>query len=170
MKKPGWLILSCLIVLVLILVSCGQTTTQTPSTPTSTKANMVKLTLTKLDGTKITKTVEKPKYGGTIVTSCPQSTENLYPGQTASFTEPALQYNVYETMTIADWTRGPAGTNEDPGFDNRVEDMYWIPLAGGELRDAQPQYSCLSPSQRDSLSEQPVFSLQETENPGDFIG
>jgi len=30
-------------------------------------------------------------------------------------------------MTIADWTRGPAGTNEDPDFDTRVSEEYWVP-------------------------------------------
>ena len=152
MKKFSWLVLSSLLVVALLVTACqpapqttsptsvtgsvvqptGSTTPVKPSTtPATTQvaptSNTVNVTLTKLDGTKITKQIEKPQYGGTIVTCSPQYTENLDPRGPGSFPDPTVQYNVYETMTIADWTRGPAGTNEDPDFDTRVSEEYWVP-------------------------------------------
>jgi len=84
-KKIAWLVLSCLMVVALVLVSCGEAAPEEEEkvvppaeeeeaapppeeeevTPPEGK-EMVKVKLTRLDGTVMEKLVEKPKYGGEL--------------------------------------------------------------------------------------------------------
>ena len=92
MRKFVWLMVSILMVLSLLIMSCsttedtggivttedkGQTVTvgggeeekEETSVQVQEGPEMVELTLTKLDGTKVTKKLEEPQYGGTIMTT-----------------------------------------------------------------------------------------------------
>jgi len=72
---------------------------------------MVTLKLTKQDGTKVEKTVEKPKYGGTFVGAWDRPVSGWDDG---------FSYNPYlwgthaicEELFEGDWYRSPTGTNE----------------------------------------------------------
>jgi peptide/nickel transport system substrate-binding protein len=108
MKKIIWLAVSLLMVLSLLIASCGKGEEETGGeTPTG---EMVKVTLTKDDGTTMTKTVEKPKYGGTAT----------WVGITYSHFDPFVnlfmfaqnKYIANEQLMCGDWKRGPAGTDE----------------------------------------------------------
>ena len=90
-RKIVWVVVSCLMVLSLVLASCAPAVTEEeevvkpptekeeevvvkPPTEEEEEAvedeEMVKLSLKKLDGTVVEKTVEKPRYGGTFTTVC----------------------------------------------------------------------------------------------------
>ena len=135
-RKILWLAVSSPMALSLVMAACGPaatptsptastapTTSTTPITPVEEKAqtivaekevvvgeaNMVKVTLTKVDGTKVEKLVEKPKYGGTY-------NRNL--AQTGIW-DPRLQrasdqsYVIaQERLLVGDYARGPLGTGE----------------------------------------------------------
>jgi peptide/nickel transport system substrate-binding protein len=126
-KKIVWLVVSCLMVLSLMIASCapkqeakteevgqvtvvkaGEEAVTTPTAPTAAEENMVKLTLTKLDGTVVEKMAEKPKYGGTInLIAFGGTSGNFDPFQGGSQTPQS------ETLLFDDWTRGAAGTGEN---------------------------------------------------------
>ena len=105
-SKIAWLILSVLMVLSLVLVSCG-----TKTTTTTEKAGTVKLSLKKLDGTSITKTVKEPKYGGTLNVGF-SSTITGWDDLFANPSNCAGTMIVCDELLDGDWTRGPAGTEE----------------------------------------------------------
>lgn len=134
MRKIIWMVMSVLMALSLAMTGCSQApVTQTPApvapapqpapvapTPQPAPAvaekaavaagnNMVKLTLMKLDGTKIEKMVEKPKYGGTLTVAVTSDLGRFAAVETSTGYQPALGYNV---LIDGDWTRGPAGTGE----------------------------------------------------------
>ena len=136
-KKIIWLVLSCLMVAALVLASCapaaveekepqevvgeveeGEAPAVVPEEEEEEEAEevapaMETLTLTKLDGTKVTVEVEPAKYGGWITVSHGSDalTETFDPvigseqGWTSALT--------FERAAIADFTRGPRGTNEE---------------------------------------------------------
>jgi len=123
-------LVACTIIASLVFTSCqGQTaspsegttvsgkTTATGTTPSTTKptatttpsVDMVTVALKKRDGTTIQKTVEKPQYGGTIVTysSNPLYIDGIY----------GLNYGgpckwTMETLNEDKWIWGPSGTKE----------------------------------------------------------
>lgn len=70
MRKLFLEILAVVLICSLILGGCGEPTGKTtaPTTPPTTPAEkeMITITLEKLDGTVVEKTVEKPQYGGTL--------------------------------------------------------------------------------------------------------
>ena len=95
MKKFVWLVLSCLMVVSLILVSCGGGEETDGTTPTN--------------GTTPS---DQPQYGGTITiraamdfTCCDSFANKMMTGG------PVINY-VYEQLLKFDWSRGPAGTGE----------------------------------------------------------
>jgi peptide/nickel transport system substrate-binding protein len=107
-KKIIWILVSCLMVLSLVMASCG------PAEEAEEEGVVIgettKVTLTKSDGTKVSKTVEKPKYGGTAT----------WVGLEYSHFDPFLflfmfcqnKYISSEQLMCGDWKRGPAGTDE----------------------------------------------------------
>ncbi|MBI4187816.1 MAG: ABC transporter substrate-binding protein [Chloroflexi bacterium] len=136
MKRKGiWLLLSCLVVLSLLLASCApaappapttpvKPTTPTtptaptaptvPTTPTVSGAEMVKVQLTKKDGTKIEKLMEKPKYGG-VYTLIPANPPRDFD---PAYQEPSSLNTMVQThnvLTTLEWSRGPSGTGEYSG-------------------------------------------------------
>ncbi len=129
----AWLVLSCLMVLALLLPSCAPAASPTPTptvtpaatpttTPTATTAEgMVKVVLTKLDGTKVEKWVERPKYGGVLVfasSTDPVGFDDAYTSRAYALTLNLTNDNLW----TGNWTRGRAGTGE-AGWDVST----WIP-------------------------------------------
>ncbi len=134
-KKILWPAVSGLMALALILSACAQVATPptptTPSTlstpsipsapsaptipvekePVAVKTDTVTVTLTKLDGTKMKKTVEKPQYGGMLTrvfSAEPRGFDDL-----TTFLHQATGQNpVMSALWRGAWERGPAGTGE----------------------------------------------------------
>jgi len=99
-SKVAALVMGCL--LVLFLAPAGRAEEQ---------PEMKKVVLTKLDGTKVEKLVEKPKYGG--VFNFAEATSPLYFDE--SFGGSWHAYTMMltnEDLLDGDWTRGPSGTGE----------------------------------------------------------
>ena len=97
----------------LVLGSCAPAEAPTPAPPTTPSGpEMVTLKLTKVDGTAVEKTVEKPRYGGTFVGAfdrphpgwddCGGSNRSYY----------WVAYATHDEMLEGNYMRGPAGTNE----------------------------------------------------------
>ncbi|MFC1943429.1 ABC transporter substrate-binding protein, partial [Chloroflexota bacterium] len=72
------------------------------------KAEMVKWTGTKKDGTVVEKMIEKPKYGGFHVTVAPNAPSTFWNYRSNNW---ALG-TVYESILQFDWTRATGGTGE----------------------------------------------------------
>ena len=128
-QKVTWVVISCLIVAALVLGSCAPaeapapTPTPTPTpkptptptpkptpTPTpSSEAETFKVTLTKVDGTKVEKTLEKAKYGGTFVGAWDRPVLGFGENHPSSWVTAA---GTNDELLIGDWTKGGAGTGE----------------------------------------------------------
>lgn len=134
MRRIVWMVVSCLMALSLVIAACapapaapGAPSTQTaPATPavpaapaqpvaqqpqkeTAASQSMMKVVLTKLDGSKMEKLMEKPKYGGTLnlLGAIGEDHFNLrnmwiHLGHTT----------FAETLLHGDWAKGTAGTGE----------------------------------------------------------
>jgi len=128
-KKTVWLIVSCLMVLSLVLVSCAPAVppaekpaappaekpaappAEKPAAPPADKEEMVKVKLTKLDGTVVEKMVEKPKYGGVITMGHeidPLNFDDIFVHAYRTWATNLTN----EDLLMGDWGRGPAGTGE----------------------------------------------------------
>lgn len=122
-KKTVWPILSCLVVAVVVFASSY-----------AEAKEMVKVTLTKLDGTKIVKQMEKPRYGGWI---------NAIPNWMAAGFDPAVSGNIisghamltHDILLGHDWYRGPTGTGEFGLTPYEITE----PLFGGSIAESWEQ-------------------------------
>jgi len=130
-KRIVWLVVSCLMVAALVLASCGpaeeeeEEVTPPPAeeeeevvpppeeeevTPPE-EEEMVKVKLTKADGTVVEKLLEKPRYGGVFTdfwTVDPVIFDE-------SFSQQGLGPSLFLTndeLLQGDWTKGPSGTGE----------------------------------------------------------
>jgi len=129
--KIVWMLMSCLMAAILALASCTPSVTEEEEEvvkpPTEEEEvvkppveeeevvpagpEMVKLSLKKLDGTKVAKTVEKPQYGGAITLQYWQDPQGFDPTSGLN----SVIYNgniVWENLQTGDWYRSPVGTNE----------------------------------------------------------
>ena len=119
-KKLIWLLISCLMVLSLVIASCGGQDTTTTETQVkeeqgTEKANVV-VTETKEGYEVVTKTQEgyrdpeEPKYGGTLSFAWfePQGWDPYYTFMVSCSTI----YLVNEELLMGDWAQTPAGTGE----------------------------------------------------------
>jgi peptide/nickel transport system substrate-binding protein len=110
-KKIAWLVVSCLMVAALVLASCGPAEEAEEEVITEEDGDMVKIQATKKDGTVVERLVEKPRYGGSLVTVM---------GYDPLYFDPSYghQYGAYplyytnEKLIAGDWAKGPAGTDE----------------------------------------------------------
>jgi peptide/nickel transport system substrate-binding protein len=120
-RKFVWLLASSLMVVTLVLASCGQTSTTTTTTPiggTTTPTTTVPTTTT-----TTTVSAETPKYGGTLTFSAgePLGFDPVYTVCVNCYA--SLSGLCNNEMLEGDWTKGPAGTGETDwttGFLGRV--------------------------------------------------
>src|SRR5512142_2477125 len=120
--------LVCGVIAALLLVSCGTQTAQTTSVLPTTSTTAPPTTSAPTSATT-TPSVEKPKYGGTIVDVLTTDPTMFDSGARSGGT--ALGGTVYEAYLTMDWTRGPAGsgvTDLTTGA-NYVEDHFGLMLA-----------------------------------------
>ena len=105
-SKSGWLLLSGIVVLALVLAGCPATPTTTP--PTTTPPTTTPPTTTP---PTTTPSAAEPVYGGTTV-----YIEGVaISGFDECYTPPwavRAAYPVTEELIIGDWAKGPAGTNQ----------------------------------------------------------
>jgi len=121
-NRVTWLVVSCLMTLSLVLASCAPAAppqeeekpappSEEKPAPPEEKAETVKLSLKKLDGTVVEKLVEKPKYGGLFIQGTPKEPLNF----DEAFGSPEISGSTLltnEELLGGDWTRGPSGTGE----------------------------------------------------------
>ena len=72
---------------------------------------MIKVKLTKADGTVVEKTIEKPKYGGVFTQGTPLQPQYTDEALLLKHYAPTMQYT-NEELIIGDWAKGPSGTGE----------------------------------------------------------
>ncbi len=120
MKKFVWIIISCLMVLSLVLASCGEKTTD-GTTTTDEGDDKVVITETTTGGETEKETEQEvdsnvPQYGGSIVISTTTNWQDFdeVKGSPITFNHP-MRFTSQE-MWIGDWTKGPAGTNDTRGW------------------------------------------------------
>ncbi|MBI2851023.1 MAG: ABC transporter substrate-binding protein [Chloroflexi bacterium] len=156
-KKSVWLVVSCIMALFLVVAACGPAAVeekkQAPvaeegkTTPAvveekkqevvekeaaAVKADTVKVMLTKMDGAKMEKMVEKPKYGGTMTWLVSDTTAGWdQPTNRSPGWQSPMQYSV---LLDGDPARGPAGTGETDW--NRSNFMGYIGLMKGQLAES----------------------------------
>lgn len=135
-KKIVWLVVSCLMMLSLVLLSCApaappeeekpagpvmqwpgeeQPATppveEKPAPPVEEKAEGKTVTLTKLNGEVVEKWVEKPKYGGIMTVAHEVPPLQFDEAYGHPMYAPTLTLTS-DDLAIFDWTRGPVGTSE----------------------------------------------------------
>ena len=109
-KKFVWLFVSCLMIAALVLGSCAPAEAPTP-TP-APGPEMAKVTLTKLDGSKMVKEMEKPKYGGEFIGALHQPItgfDTILPLHSAYLWVTAI---TNDEMLMGNYTLGPTGTGD----------------------------------------------------------
>lgn len=127
-RKFLWLTMSLLMVLALVLVSCGPKTPETtPTTTPTTSATTTKPTTTPTTvptstaittsptTTPITKpaVAEVPRYGGTLTAAAKYDQDRGFdPFKYFVYAQHFIGTSVLEGMGIGDWAKGPAGTNQ----------------------------------------------------------
>ena len=135
-KKLTWLLLSALIVLVLVMASCGQTSTGTTNpttvkgttgTPTATPTTTVIPTTTAT--TSKTTAAGTPKYGGNITLLWNVDTlgfDDIYVMGPLCYPGLLTQEDLWE----GDWAMGPAGTNQISWMYTGFESFYKFGVKG----------------------------------------
>jgi peptide/nickel transport system substrate-binding protein len=139
-RKIVWLMVSGLMVLALVLASCGPAVTEEEEEEVTEEEEegvaeeeeegeegpeMASISLTKLDGAAVTKLKEKPKYGGTftwINTADPTFWDDASGGGSIRYVPNEL---IYERLMGNDWTRGPSGTGEISMIVRETIDPKW---------------------------------------------
>jgi len=135
-KKIVWLILSCMIVVALILASCGPAAVEEEEGKTITgKVTEEKAPVEKEEAKVVEegpemvrdafgKLKEKPRYGGkvTIVWTSPAPTQILDPVIATRSVSTGI--HTYSRLGIADWAKGPQGTNEFPFTSSFIPDEF----------------------------------------------
>ena len=100
-RKIIWLVLSCLMVLSLVLVSCGSAVEEAPAKPTEEEEVVA---------------LEEPQYGGTLMLS--SATVNWVGGPISwdmvkwSWASQDFLSFVQEALLVGDFDKGPSGTNK----------------------------------------------------------
>jgi len=110
-KNILWVVVSCLMVLSLVMVACGPSDEgEIVEEEVVGEKEMKEVTLTKLNGSTVTKMVEKPKYGGTLTIAVNIDRQYFDPAMhTSPSVQPLLPFSV---LIGGDPERGPAGTGE----------------------------------------------------------
>jgi peptide/nickel transport system substrate-binding protein len=148
--KGVWLVVGGLIALSLLLASCATpaatTATTLPTAPTSVSPTtsvpkttatpsgneMVTVSLKKLDGSTMTRTVEKPQYGGSLKVAIASDYTAWDPYLTRAISVGHMQFTGNELMQ-GNYAIGPTGTQEENWF---VGYAARIDLESGELAES----------------------------------
>lgn len=107
-KKIIWVMISSLMVLSLLIASCGPKVEEEAE---EGAAETVKVTLTKRDGTTMTRMVEKPIYGGTMITALAADYGAWDPYHTQTIRVGHMQLTSNELIG-GNWVLGPQGTGD----------------------------------------------------------
>jgi peptide/nickel transport system substrate-binding protein len=107
-KKILWVMVSCLMLLSLVIASCGPKVEQEAEEGAT---ETVTVTLTKRDGTTMTRSVEKPMYGGTMITALSADYNQWDPYHTQTIQVGHLQLTSNELIG-GNWVLGPQGTGD----------------------------------------------------------
>ncbi len=150
-KKIIWFLISCLMALSLVLASCGTGVTEEKEEKEEVETgeedergeekeeivtpekDMVKLTLTKRDGTGMEKMVEKPRYGGTLTYALSSDPSGSFDGACTSQPAPINADLIGNELLGGDWTTGLAGTEETS---NTIGILWKIGMNAGELAES----------------------------------
>jgi ABC-type transport system substrate-binding protein len=113
-KKIFWMLVSCLMVLSLVIASCGQK--ETEEAKVTEEGGQVITTKEKgeekaVEGKEVVAGTDIPQYGGTLIFLTTGDITNFNPGSGAC-QWPAQDGTVLEQITNIDWTKGLAGTGE----------------------------------------------------------
>jgi len=135
--RIAWSVVGCLMMTVALLASCAPAAPpaeekpavpaeekpavpaeEKPTTPAEEKptlpkeeVEMVKVSLTKADGTVVEKLVEKPRYGGIFTQGCSSGPLNFDETYKYIHTSPT-QFLTNENLLSGAWEKGEAGTGE----------------------------------------------------------
>ncbi len=107
-RKIIWMMIGCLMVLSLVIASCGPKIEQEAEEGAT---ETVTVTLTKRDGTTMTRSVEKPIYGGTMITALAADYNQWDPYHTQTIQVGHLQLTSNELIG-GNWVLGPQGTGD----------------------------------------------------------
>ncbi|UCC17147.1 MAG: ABC transporter substrate-binding protein [Dehalococcoidales bacterium] len=111
MKKIIRLVIGCLMIITLIMTSCGGGEEDTVDEEEVDEGEKITVSLTKRDGTSMTRTVEKPIYGGTMLTALTADYGAWDPYNTQTIRVGHMQLTSNELIG-GDWTLGPQGTGD----------------------------------------------------------
>jgi peptide/nickel transport system substrate-binding protein len=120
-KKIVWLIISCLMVLSLVITSCGPKETE-EQTKVTEEGGQVVITEEKAEEERVVEEKEEllppdvPKYGGVITSVTPGDPMGFDPGITNSVMCGTI-YFTHDKLARGDWAKGPAGTGETDWLD-----------------------------------------------------
>jgi peptide/nickel transport system substrate-binding protein len=113
-KKIVWVVVSCLMVVAMVLASCGKAVTE-EEVVTPTEEEVVTPTeeevVTPTEEEVVTPTEEVPKYGGWLHLALESSTMSLDDAFQSRLMAPTMMLT-HESVVTGDWSKGPAGTGE----------------------------------------------------------
>ena len=109
-KKITWLAISCLMIAALVLGSCAPA--EAPAPTPAPGPEMVKVTLTKLDGSTMVKEMEKPKYGGWFIGALHSPIIGFDPITPLHNSQLWVTALTNDEMLMGNYTLGPTGTDE----------------------------------------------------------
>ncbi len=116
-KKIVWLVISCMMVLSLVIASCGNEGTKETVTDNETVDSSGPLT-------NVTKNTEKPQYGGKITILNTTGFDTWNPGATVGRAA-AQDGLMLEAILTADHAAGPAGSGET-NFISNISDFKYV--------------------------------------------
>ncbi|MFC2038647.1 ABC transporter substrate-binding protein [Chloroflexota bacterium] len=150
-KKIIWLMVSCLMALSLVMASCGPAAVEKDDEEKDvvtekeeeekeeaekeevSKKEMVTTTLKKVDGTSVTVTREKPKYGGTHTQMLASFGLEVFDPAHGIWVAGTTLFQTQSSLITGDWARGPLGTNETNWW---IGVLFHITLEKGELAES----------------------------------
>ncbi|MBN2077278.1 MAG: ABC transporter substrate-binding protein [Dehalococcoidales bacterium] len=128
MKKILWVMVSCIMVLSLVIASCGsEEVKKEEEEAEADEQQTVTLKLEKEDGTVIEKKVDKPQYGGTLTWALSSDIQGFDDAFRINVACTANSLTCEEPLT-GDYTKGPSGTGEYPFLRGSETTFYPYPL------------------------------------------
>ena len=126
-KKIVWVVVSCLMVLSLVMASCGPAEEEAEVEVGEEEVEVGEGVVTGEEEEEEVEEVvspDRPRYGGKLVFLATQDISNFNPGSGAC-QWPSQDGIVLEQITNIDWTKGPAGTGET-SYVEGITDYRWM--------------------------------------------